>query len=59
MIHCPACWPLPATSSPSACNSGGSREELQPLLELKDEPEALARLEQKIAIVDRRVRSNP
>ena len=35
------------------------REELQPLLELKDEPEALARLEQKIATVDRRVRSNP
>ena len=32
------------------------REELQPLLELKGEPEALARLEQKIATIDRRVR---
>jgi hypothetical protein len=32
------------------------REELRPLLELKGEPEALARLEQKIAMIDRRVR---
>jgi hypothetical protein len=32
------------------------REELQPLLELKGEPEALARLEQKIATIDRRMR---
>ena len=32
------------------------REELQPLLELKGEREALARMEQKIATVDRRVR---
>lgn len=35
------------------------REELPPLLELKGEPEAMAKLEQKIAIVDRRLRSNP
>lgn len=34
------------------------REELQPLLDLKGEPEAMARLEQKIATVDRRLRSN-
>jgi hypothetical protein len=32
------------------------REELQPLLDLKGEPEALARLEQKIATIGRRVR---
>jgi hypothetical protein len=32
------------------------REELQPLLELKGEPEASARLEQKIATIDRRMR---
>jgi hypothetical protein len=32
------------------------REELQPLLELKGESEAFARLEQKIATIDRRVR---
>ena len=32
------------------------REELQPLLELKGEPEAFARLERKIATIDRRVR---
>lgn len=35
------------------------RRELEPLLDLKGEPEALARLEQKIAIVDRRLRANP
>ncbi len=35
------------------------REELPPLLELKGEPEAMAKLEQKIATVDRRLRSNP
>ena len=34
------------------------REELQPLLELKGEPEALARLEQKIATIGRRVRGD-
>jgi hypothetical protein len=34
------------------------REELQPLLELKGEPEALARLEQKIATIARRVRGD-
>lgn len=34
------------------------REELHPLLELKGEPEAMARLEQKIAAVDRRLRAN-
>ena len=33
-------------------------EELEPLLELKGEPEALARLEQKIATIDRRVRGS-
>ena len=33
-----------------------SREELQPLLELKGEPEASAWLEQKMATIDRRVR---
>lgn len=32
------------------------REELVPLLELKEEPEALARLERQIATVDRRLR---
>ncbi len=32
------------------------REELLPLLELKSEAEALVRLEQKIATLDRRVR---
>lgn len=36
----------------------GIREELQPLLELKGEPEAMARLERKIATVDRRLRSD-
>jgi hypothetical protein len=34
------------------------REELQPLLELKGEPEASARLEQKIAVIDRRMRGS-
>ena len=33
-----------------------AREELRPLLDLKGEPEALVRLEQKIATIDRRVR---
>jgi hypothetical protein len=32
------------------------REELQPLLELKGEPEALTKLEQKLTTIDRRVR---
>jgi len=34
------------------------REELQPLLELKGEPEASARLEQKIVTTDRRLRGD-
>jgi hypothetical protein len=34
------------------------RGELQPLLELKGEPEASARLEQKIVTTDRRVRGD-
>jgi hypothetical protein len=34
------------------------REELQPPLELKGEPEASARLEQKIAVIDRRMRGS-
>ena len=32
------------------------RDELQPLLDLKGQPEALARFEQKVALVERRVR---
>jgi hypothetical protein len=35
------------------------RSELKPLLELKGEPEALDRLEQKIGMVERRLRSKP
>lgn len=35
---------------------GQIRDELRPLLELKEEPEALARLDQKVATVDRRLR---
>ena len=35
------------------------RSELKPLLELKGEPEALDKLEQKIGTVERRLRSNP
>lgn len=35
------------------------RAELTPLLELKDEPEAMAKLEQKIETVDRRLRAQP
>jgi hypothetical protein len=35
------------------------RSELKPLLELKNELEALKRLEQKLAIVDRRLRAKP
>jgi hypothetical protein len=34
------------------------RSELVPLLELKGEPETMARLEQKIATVERRLRTN-
>jgi hypothetical protein len=34
------------------------REELQPLLELKGEPEALTKLERKLTTIDRRVRGD-